>query len=228
MRIYFIRHAQSTNNALLSATQSRFGRSSDPELTTVGRQQAEVLANFLHDNRDDYPIDILYCSLMQRAIQTATPISRNLNLPLNGLMDTHESGGIYLEDEKTNQPIGQPGFTPGELKAKYLDLILPDDLDEQGWWNRPFETTEQRVVRARRLIQALTAKHADRNHVIALVSHQGFFNHFFFGLLGQVRPPHFWFTLNNVSITCVDVTGEDVNAVYINRLGHLRPELVTW
>jgi 2,3-bisphosphoglycerate-dependent phosphoglycerate mutase len=228
MRIYFIRHGQSANNALFLETQSRVGRHFDPELTTVGRQQAEVLGNFLLDNQDDYHIDVLYCSLMQRAVQTALPIARNLSLPLNGLMDMHESGGIYLDDEETNQPVGLPGFTPLELKSKYPELILPDDLDDQGWWNRPFETMEQRVIRARRLINFLTGKHADRNHVIALVSHQGFFNHFFFGLLGQVRPSHFWFTLNNVSITCIDITGEDVNAVYINRLGHLRPELVTW
>lgn len=228
MRIYFIRHGQSSNNALFSVTQSRVGRHFDPELTTVGKQQAEVLANFLLDNRDDYPIDVLYCSLMQRAVQTAYPISRNLHLPLNGLLDSHESGGIYLDDEQTNQPVGMPGFTPQELQEKYPDLILPQDLNEEGWWNRPFETMEQRVERARRLVDFLLQKHADRNHVVALVSHQGFFNHFFFGLLGQVRPPHFWFTLNNVSITCIDITEEDVNAVYINRLGHLRPELITW
>ncbi len=228
MRIYFIRHGQSDNNALFSETNSRMGRHFDPELTTLGKQQAEVLANFLYDNLDEYHFDVLYCSLMQRAIQTALPIARNLGLPLTGLLDAHESGGVYLEDELTEKPVGVPGFTPLELQTKYPGLILPEGLDEQGWWNRPFETMEQRVERARRLSEYITRKHADHNHVIALVSHQGFFNHFFFGLLGQVRPPRFWFTLNNVSITCIDITEEDVNAVYINRLDHLRPELITW
>ena len=228
MRIYYIRHAQSSNNALFLETKSRIGRHADPELTTIGRQQAEVLANFLHDNKGDYHIDVVYSSLMQRAIQTALPLSRNLNLPLNGFLDMHESGGIYQDDEETNQPIGLPGFTPSELQSKYPELILPDNLDEAGWWNRPFETVRERVERASRLISELTAKHGGRNHVIALISHQGFFNHFFFGLLDHERPPHFWFTLNNVSITCLDITGEDVNAVYINRLSHLREELVTW
>jgi 2,3-bisphosphoglycerate-dependent phosphoglycerate mutase len=216
MRIYYIRHAQSSNNALQQETNSRIGRHFDPELTTIGRQQAEVLANFLLDNQDDFHIDVIYSSLMQRAIQTALPLSRNLKLPLNGFLDIHESGGVYLDDEETNQPVGIPGFTPAELQSKYPELILP------------FETVSERVERARRLISDLTSKHGDRNQVIALISHQGFFNHFFFGLLHQERPPHFWFTLNNVSITCLDITGEDVNAVYINRLSHLRDELVTW
>jgi len=228
MRIYYIRHAQSSNNALQWETDSRIGRHFDPELTTIGRQQAEVLANFLLDNKDDFHIDVIYSSLMQRAVQTALPLSRNLNLPLNGFLDMHESGGVYLDDEETNQPVGLPGYTPAELQAKYPELILPENLNETGWWNRPFETVSERVERARRLISDLTSKHGDRNQVIALISHQGFFNHFFFGLLHQERPPHFWFTLNNVSITCLDITGEDVNAVFINRLSHLRDELVTW
>jgi len=228
MRIYYIRHAQSHNNALFVETQSRVGRHADPELTTTGRQQAEVLGNFLLDNRDDYHIDVLYCSLMQRAIQTAMPIARNLNISLLGLLDTHESGGVYQDDELTNEPVGLPGFTPDELKTKYPELSLPEDLDDRGWWNRPFETVQERVDRANRLIEALKDRHHDRNHVIALISHQGFFNHFFFGLLGLTRPPNYWFTLNNVSISCMDIIGDDVNAVYVNRLDHLRPELITW
>lgn len=228
MRIYYIRHAQSHNNALFLQTQSRVGRHADPELTATGKRQAKVLANFLLDNKDDYHIDFLYSSLMQRAIQTALPIMKNLQIPLIGLLDTHESGGVYQDDEQTHQPVGLPGFTPNELKLKYPDLTLPEDLNDQGWWNRPFETVQERVDRANRLIEYLKEMHHDRNHVIALISHQGFFNHFFFGLLGMNRPSNFWFTLNNVSITCLDITGDDVNSVYINRLDHLRPELVTW
>lgn len=228
MRIYYIRHAQSFNNALQTETNSRIGRVADPELTTIGRQQAEVLANYLYDHGDDLHVDELYCSLMQRAIQTALPVARNLGLTPHGLYDSHESGGIYLDDEQTNQPVGMPGITPEELHAKYPEMELPDDLNEDGWWSRPFETVEQRIRRAHRLVDDLRAKHGNHNHVIALISHQGFFNHFFFALLGQARQPNFWFTLNNVSITCLDVTGESVNAVFINRLDHLRRELWTW
>ena len=228
MRIYYIRHAQSSNNALFLETHSRQGRRADPALTTVGRQQAEVLAGFLHDNKADFHVDVIYTSLMQRAIQTAIPIADNLGLPLFSLVDTHESGGVYLDDEETQQPVGLAGLTRLELSEKYSQLILPDSLNDQGWWNRPYETLEERVERANRLVSDLMENHGDRNHVVALISHQGFFNHFFFSLLGLVRPSRFWFTLNNVSITCLDVTGEDVNAVYINRLDHLRQELITW
>jgi len=228
MRIYYIRHGQSMNNALQADTNSREGRVVDPDLTTIGHQQAEVLAGYLYESREFLHIDVLYCSLMQRAIQTSLPLAHVLGLTPHGLCDSHESGGLYLDDLETNEPVGQKGITPEELHAKYPELALPDDLDEDGWWNRPFETHEQRYHRAVRLINELRTRHADHHHVLALISHQGFFSHFFYALLGQSLPPNFWFTLNNASISCIDITGESINPVFINRMMHMPRELWTW
>ena len=47
MRFYFIRHGQSENNALWDQTGSNSGRNYDPELTAIGREQAERLARFI-------------------------------------------------------------------------------------------------------------------------------------------------------------------------------------
>ncbi|NJK45922.1 MAG: histidine phosphatase family protein [Pleurocapsa sp. SU_196_0] len=47
MRLYFIRHAQSSNNALWDSTGSENGRSDDPELSDVGVMQARALGDFL-------------------------------------------------------------------------------------------------------------------------------------------------------------------------------------
>jgi len=228
MRIYFIRHAQSQNNALQQQTNSRFGRLADPDLTTIGRQQASVLAAYFYNRQDALPVDVLYCSLMQRAIQTALPVAASLGLTPHGLYDSHESGGLYLDDAATREPVGQPGTTPNELQNLYPSLVLPGDLNTDGWWNRPYETMSERVARAHRLVTFLRDTHGSRNQSLALISHQGFFNHFFFALLGIERPAGFWFTLNNISLTCLDVTGERVNAVFINRMDHVRSELWTW
>jgi 2,3-bisphosphoglycerate-dependent phosphoglycerate mutase len=228
MRIYFIRHAQSMNNALQQQTNSRFGRLADPDLTTIGRQQAEVLSAFLSTSGDFLPVDVLYCSLMQRAIQTALPVAASLGLAPHGLYDSHESGGLYLDDVATSEPVGQPGTPPEELRRRYPALILPEDLNADGWWSRPYETVAERVERARRLVAYLREVHGSRNQSLALISHQGFFTHFFFALLGMERPAGFWFTLNNISLTCLDVTGDRVNMVFMNRMDHVRPELWTW
>jgi 2,3-bisphosphoglycerate-dependent phosphoglycerate mutase len=52
MQLYFIRHAQSANNALWAGTGSDEGRSHDPELTDTGKKQAGYLAKFFKENKE--------------------------------------------------------------------------------------------------------------------------------------------------------------------------------
>ena len=47
MKLFFVRHGQSENNALWSDTQSNLNRVSDPQLTEIGRKQVEASAEFL-------------------------------------------------------------------------------------------------------------------------------------------------------------------------------------
>jgi 2,3-bisphosphoglycerate-dependent phosphoglycerate mutase len=47
MQLYFIRHAQSSNNALYDQAGGSSRRSEDPELTETGIRQAELVAEFL-------------------------------------------------------------------------------------------------------------------------------------------------------------------------------------
>jgi hypothetical protein len=121
MQLYFIRHGQSENNALWMSTGSHIGRSEDPGLTEVGRQQSELLAQFLSQadstpqqladfqNVAGFGITHLYTSLMIRAVATGTIIAKALDLPLVAWEDLHEYGGIYLRDEQTDERIGLPG-----------------------------------------------------------------------------------------------------------------------
>jgi 2,3-bisphosphoglycerate-dependent phosphoglycerate mutase len=111
MHLYFIRHGQSTNNALWAQNGSRDGRNEDPELTEVGERQAALLARFLsrgasrtevpaHNPKDVGGFDItdLYCSPMIRAVNTAMYISEALGLRPQVWRDVHEVGGVFLED----------------------------------------------------------------------------------------------------------------------------------
>jgi bisphosphoglycerate-dependent phosphoglycerate mutase len=47
MQLYIIRHGQSVNNALWSTTGSNENRVEDPELTEMGKRQAELVADYL-------------------------------------------------------------------------------------------------------------------------------------------------------------------------------------
>ena len=120
MRLYFIRHGQSENNALYENTGSDLGRVDDPRLTSVGIRQAEATARYVSSSVD--PVDRnrsgrnfgfthLYCSPMYRAIATGKYIAEALNLPLVVLKDWHETGGIFLEDKQMGTFIHRPGLT---------------------------------------------------------------------------------------------------------------------
>ncbi len=239
MQFYFIRHGQSENNFLYETTGSSVGRSTDPELTSVGRQQAEILARFLH--RSDSALEVkppdsqniaglgithLYTSLMVRAIATGTIVAKELELPLVAWEDLHETGGVYLDDETLGKRVGQPGKNRAYFEEHYPDLILPLTLGEGGWWNRPFEEREQHPERAARVLSELIARHGSREDRVAVISHGGFYNYVLRAIL-KISGEGCWFGLNNVGITRIDFRSEGIDLAYMNRVDFLPRELVT-
>jgi len=243
MQFYFIRHGQSENNVLWKRTGSSRGRSEDPELTKVGRQQAEFVAQFLRQaDRPDcksgghggdiqsvagFGITHLYSSLMVRAVATGTAIAKAFDLPLVAWEDLHEWGGIYLKDEQTGERIGQAGKNRAYFEAHYPDLVLPDSLGEAGWWNRPFEEPEQRLARAKRFLCDLMERHGHTDDRVAVVSHGGYYNYLLAAILNLPDREGYWFALNNAAITRIDFNDERIGLIYLNRIDSLPKELVT-
>lgn len=239
MQLYFIRHAQSENNQKWSDSGSSLGRFADPSLTDLGMRQAEALAAYIANrqlvtsaspydeiNACGIGLTHIYTSLMARAVLTAKLVAEKVALPLAGLEDAHEGGGVYLEDEETRELIGQPGKTPEELKALSDRLVLPE-LNPSGWWNRPFEVREERVARARRLLTALLEKHGGTGDRIALFSHAAFFNYFLAAVFELDQRPPLWVYLNNTGISRFDFNGEEYALIYTNRTEHLTPNLLS-
>lgn len=242
MRIFFVRHGQSENNALWARTQSHHGRVPDPELTETGKRQLAYTAQFLDyclsgesGNASDPScasnesgVVYLFCSLMVRSIQSGLIISDRLNLPLVAYTDIHETGGIFSYNPDTEEYSGEVGSTPAALKNRYPDLVLPKDLDwDKGWWERPFEKSEDSNLRAARLVETLKERHMGSADTIILVSHGGFYNHFMWQVLGIARPEHTWFELFNGAITLVDIDEERSSVVYSNRYSFMPTEIVT-
>jgi 2,3-bisphosphoglycerate-dependent phosphoglycerate mutase len=242
MQLYFIRHGQSANNLLWEQTGSDDGRSDDPELTDIGRQQTESLTRFLcqsgifspSDNRDPqniagFGLTHLYTSLMVRAVSTAAIVAEALGLPLIAGVDLHEGGGIYLDDEN-GYPVGRPGKSRSYFMTRFPTLVLPDSLDDEGWWNRPYELHIQRNARAQRVWQDILTRHGNTNDRVAIFSHGGFYNHLLAALLNiPYRTPNgsHWFHINNVGITRFDFSTGRVDIIYQNRVDFLPRELIT-
>lgn len=236
MRFYFIRHGQSENNALWSRTGSREGRQADPGLTDVGQRQVQVLARFLRQGgareqpEPGFGITHLYSSLMLRAIATASIIACELGLPLVAWEDLHESGGLYLWNPATDERVGQPGANRAYFEAHYPNLVLPESLGDEGWWNRPAEAREERPGRAARVWRDLLERHGGTDDRVAVVGHGGFYNRLLVALLDiakDIFAERYWFVLNNAAITRIDFPDEGVDLVYLNRTDFLPPELIT-
>jgi 2,3-bisphosphoglycerate-dependent phosphoglycerate mutase len=149
MQLYFIRHGQSENNLLWAQSASYEGRSEDPDLTRVGRKQAEALAEFLRaadgdtaamatgldtQNTRGFGLTHLYCSLMVRAVQTGEVVARAPDLPLVGWLDIHETGGIHHRDSETGELTGRPGRSRSFFETNHPDLLAdePHRLTRDG------------------------------------------------------------------------------------------------
>jgi 2,3-bisphosphoglycerate-dependent phosphoglycerate mutase len=246
MQIYFIRHGQSINNA--NVNDPNYKENSDPFLTEKGLEQAELLAKYLKENQsvtDDkswntknqfgFGLTHIYASLMERAAMTAAPTARALGIPFTAWADIHEEGGIYAR-EKDEDKKGLPGRTRSFFEKNIPEMKLPDDLDESGWWNRPFESDEECQLRADRVFAELLARHGDQEgqpqQRIALVSHGAFFVRLMCTLLKLpwrqgALGMRSWFLLNNCSISRIDIHKDWLTICYINHTDHLPAYLIS-
>ncbi len=242
MKLFIIRHAQSYNNTLPSET----GRVRDPWLTNLGRQQADMLAQHLltgknpelsswvdventaGPHRRGYNITKLYCSAMHRALQTAQPIGRALNLPPEVWVDIHEHGGIYLDHgPEEGGMVGYPGKTRSEILAEFPDYILPNQVTEQGWWTGSHEDWPTCLGRAIKVAAALR-KMAESEERLAIISHGGFIDALLKALLNQSPSPNIHYYHFNTAVSRLDFRPDgSLDVRYLNRVDHLPQELIS-
>ncbi len=247
MELYFIRHGQSINNA--NWGNPEYKEHSDPFLTEIGLEQAEVLAKYLKEkqhitndkvwniqNQYGFGFTHIYTSLMERAVATAAPTVRALgNVPFTAWAEIHEEGGIYAREDE-NKFNGLSGRPRSFFEKNFAELKLPDTHDESGWWNRPFETEEERQPRADMILSELIARHSDEEgqpeQHIAFVSHGGFFVRLISAMLKLpwrqgAHDMKSWFFLNNCSISRFDIRKGEIMICYINRTDHLPAHLIS-
>lgn len=241
LELYFIRHAQSTNNVVLDELEREdylFHRVVDPSLTDLGHEQAKLVAEFVARNRSDgddpqnrkgFGLTHLYCSLMTRAVQTGTAISKASGLPLKAWPEVHETGGEFRAEKRDGETalIGLPGKGRSFFKENYPELILPEDLTDEGWWNREKEPRENYSPRARQILERLMAEHGGSNDRVGIVMHGAIFARIL-SVLYDIRAEHFWFLMNNTGISRIDIRDDGhVMLSYLNKVDHLPDHLIT-
>jgi 2,3-bisphosphoglycerate-dependent phosphoglycerate mutase len=186
-------------------------------------------------NRYGFGLTHIYTSLMERAAFTAAPIAQALDIPLIAWKEIHEEGGIFSRGDKLNV-AGLPGRPRSFFMENFRTMVLPEDLDETGWWNRAFEAEEERQPRADQVYAELLARHKDREgqpvHRVAFVSHGGFFMRLLSAMLTlpwrqAAHGLKSWFALNNCSISRIDIHKGEITIAYLNRTDHLPDQLIT-
>jgi len=104
MKIYLIRHGQTTGDV-----ENRYGGAYDDELSNKGKIQADELAAKLGNSG----IEILFCSPMIRARQTAEILKTKLNCEIKTIEN--------LKERNKNGLL--TGMTKDEAKIKYPKLV---------------------------------------------------------------------------------------------------------
>ena len=246
-RLYLIRHAQSANNVIWDGSDHMAGRSPDPEITEIGHRQADSLAQHLaHPAAEprqhpfkpagEFGFDLthVYCSLMTRSISTAEYVARSCSLDLEAHPDLFEKYGIY-EVDGAGELRGLPGPGRDFFERRFPGLQLPPDFNDRGWWNRPVEDEAAFVERMGRVVDDFRRRLGRSDECIALVAHGDFIDQFVNELMGVDRHRHnyenHWvanWTFHNTSISRIDFVDGSHNVVYLNRIDHLGPELITW
>lgn len=236
MELYIVRHAQSFNNSLADSRQ----RVSDPHLTNVGKQQAVLVANYLArapettvgadpvleaNNITGFRFTRLFTSAMLRSLQTASAISHAICLAPEVWLDIHETGGIFLDEL---QDLGLPGMTRNEVMEQFPACLLPPEMNNAGWWNRPKETEKEWEQRANRVAVEIRQQYGETAERIALITHGGFAASLIQSLFQNHGTQKIAYPHLNTGISRVDFSSQDdLTLRYFNRVEHLPLELVT-
>lgn len=232
MELFFIRHGQSSNNALADPTQ----RVQDPLLTPAGEKQAERVAEHiaagLHlvggnvGEQGRAPLDRLYCSAMVRAMRTAQPIGKALGMAPEVYIDIHEFGGIFL-DRPDGGTEGFPGQTRAEMERDFPGYTVPAAVGEDGWWKGGRETEAAQEERAARTARDLWAR-AESTERVGLVSHGDYLNLLLKKLLGIQGGEGLYLYHRNTAITRIHLYADGTSDLYyLNRTVHIEPDLMT-
>jgi broad specificity phosphatase PhoE len=221
MELYLIRHGQSTNN------RGDLPRVAEPPLTDLGKEQAQHTGKWLVAEG----ITTLYSSPMLRTLTTAQAIGDHLGLAPHVFVGIHEWGGMWEEQEGKGR-VRKPGLTRSEMREICVDVVLPEDVTDNGWWFHEWESIEATLqlthTQALSFIAHLKAHHGNTDERVAAVSHGGSGSSLisaFFGLLPDGAYARF--SQNNTGVSKISIASERTQMLYLNRIEHLPKDAVT-
>lgn len=202
-RLYLVRHGQSAGNA-----EGRFGGHSPTPLSELGKQQAEITAQFLAREK----IEAIYSSDLFRAVQTAEPLAKLLDLPIIQTNAFRERSVGVLE-----------GLTFGESKEQH-------PKDYYALINRNIHHVITKGESYRQLLRRATNAlneifHVHKGEKVAIFSHTGAICYMTLYLIGAInrntkQTP--WLITSNCGINRFEIRSRNnVRVLALNDTRHL-------
>ncbi|MBV6495556.1 MAG: histidine phosphatase family protein [Acidobacteria bacterium ACB1] len=202
-KLFLVRHGQSAGNA-----EGRFGGHSPTPLSTLGVKQADAAAQALQKEG----ITAIYSSDLLRAVQTAEPLSRLIDVPIVATSAFRERNVGVLE-----------GLTFDESKAAYPNdfyALVNRDLNHKITHGESYRQLLERSTEE--LWKILNSHMGDR---IAIFSHTGVICYLTLHLMGAIHrgtktTP--WLITSNCGINRFEIRSRrNIRVVALNDTRHL-------
>ncbi|MCU1289401.1 MAG: phosphoglycerate mutase [Acidobacteria bacterium] len=202
-RLYLIRHGQSAGNA-----EGRFGGHSPTPLSELGFEQAKLAAQALAKEK----IQAIYSSDLLRAVQTAEPLAKLLDLPIIKTSAFRERHVGVLE-----------GLTFDESKAAFprdYYALVNRNVNHVITEGESYSDLLQRATGALKEIFRI-----HQGEKIAVFSHTGAICFLTLYLLGAIHPKTKttpWLVTSNCGINRFEIRGRNnIRVLAINDTRHL-------
>ncbi len=189
MRIYVVRHGQSTHNANQDVPHNP-----DPPLTALGREQAERTGAALRDA--DLGAVALYASPQRRALETVAAVQTTLGLAAHIFPDLCEAGGLREH----------PGMCREQILTEWPGVTVDERVTKTGWWTGGLADDEDFAFfdRAKAALSFLCERHVGSEDTIVVVTHGRFGSALISTMLDHVPVDYSRYPFNNCGISRLD------------------------
>jgi len=204
-QIYFIRHGQTDWNVI-----KKFQGQTDIPLNSMGRNQAQVAANYLKQKS----FDVMYSSDLSRAAETADIINTHHNLP------------IERETRLRERSFGRfEGHTIAETREKFPELRQGYENDKLNFTIPDGESRLEFIQRVGIMLNDIYENHP--NQTVAVVSHGGVLGAMVSHIVSQklnFDSPQFvpLFSVQNCSVSQLEYANGQWLVQSLNETHHLK------
>jgi broad specificity phosphatase PhoE len=198
LHLILVRHGETEWNV-----QRRYQGQFNVPLSSVGRQQAERIAQRLASQK----IDAIYASDLERAWETAAIIAAKHNLAVASEPRLRELKFGVLE-----------GLTFDEAQIQYPEMITAwlKDFNQPPQGAESVDLFNARIIA---LLDDLKQKHDEQT--LLLVGHGGSLSEILRVVLGLSREKRWYLEMENASLSEVSIAEDYVSLKRLNDTGHL-------